>query len=178
MVRRRSRMPFTRRALLAAPTRAALTLSGAALVSRLLGTTRAEAEARSTLEAYLDTLIPADELGPGALDLDVPEALETALARDASYRQLLDLGCAWLDDQAAFFGEKGFSALGENERSRIVLLAADGEPGSLERTFFETTRRHVFRLYWTRPDAWAGIGYDGPPQPDGFMDYAEPPAKR
>jgi hypothetical protein len=130
-----------------------------------------------TLAAYLDALIPADELGPGALELGVLEAIEKMAAGDADYRRLLDRGCAWLDQEAAFFGAKAFGILGDNERGRLVLFASEQAPGSLPRSFFEATREHAFRLFWARPEAWAGIGYRGPPQPEGFLDYAQPPAK-
>ena len=105
----------------------------------------------------------------------MPEAFEQAAAQSAEYRRLLDLGCAWLDQQAGFFGEKAFGALGENQRARLVLFASEQAPGSVPRVFFETTQAHAFRLFWARPEAWAAIGYGGPPQPAGFTDYAEPP---
>jgi Gluconate 2-dehydrogenase subunit 3 len=128
-----------------------------------------------TLAAYLDTMIPADELGPGALELGVLEAIEAAAAQDAGYRRLLALGCAWLDQQAAFFGAKEFGVLGDNERGRLVLFASEQAPGSLARRFFEITQNRAFRVFWARPEAWAGIGYRGPPQPEGFLDYALAP---
>jgi hypothetical protein len=130
-----------------------------------------------TLRSYLDTLVPADELGPGALELGVLEAIEAAAGEDAGYRRLLELGCTWLDEQAAYFGAKEFGALGDNERGRLVLFASEQAPGSLARAFFETTQEHAFRVFWARPEAWAGIGYAGPPQPEGFLDYSEAPAK-
>ena len=153
--------------------------SGAGLGLGLARATSAHAagDAGGTLRVYLDTLIPADELGPGALELGVLEAIEAAAAQDAGYRRLLDLGCAWLDQQAGFFGAKDFGSLGDDERGRLVLFASEQAPGSVARVFFETTQEHTFRVFWARPEAWAGIGYRGPPQPEGFLDYAQAPAK-
>lgn len=163
------RVSLTRRGLLAGA-------SGAGLGMGLATGAVAAAPDDRTLRAYLDTLIPADEQGPGALGLGVLEAMEGAAARDTRYRRLLDLGCAWLDQQAAFFGETAFGVLGENERDRLVLFASEQAPGSNARMFFETTQAHAFRVFWASPEAWAGIGYQGPPQPEGFLDYTEPPS--
>ena len=151
--------------------------SGAGLGFGLVGAAGARPPAGDprTLAAYLDTLLPADEQGPGALELGVLEAIEKATAQDAGYRRLLDLGCAWLDQQAAFFGEKEFGVLADSARGRLVLFASEQAPGSLPRLFFETTQTHAFRLFWAQPEAWAGIGYAGPPQPVGFLDYAQAP---
>ena len=151
---------------------------GVSLWSGGLVSSQAASSDRRTFAAYLDSLLPNDELGPGALRLGVLEQIEAAAAQSAEYRRLVELGCAWLDEQAAFFGAKDFGALGENERGRIVLLAAERDPGSLPRSFFDLTRDAAFRIYWAKPEAWAAIGYGGPPQPDGFVDYALPPAKR
>jgi hypothetical protein len=169
-------MGLTRRSLLALWGCATRGVVGAALVSRLLGKAHAAGDSGRTLRVYVDTLIPADELGPGALELGVLEAIEAAAAQDAGYRRLLDLGCAWLDQQAGFFGEKAFGALGENQRARLVLFASEQAFGSVPRVFFEMTQAHALRLFWARPEAWPAIGYGGPPQPAGFIDYAEPPA--
>jgi hypothetical protein len=150
--------------------------SGASLGALAAGSTAAPVADRRTFRAYLDTLIPTDELGRGAIEAGVLEAIEATAAQDTGYRRLLDLGCTWLDEQASFFGEKAFVALGQNQRARLVLFASEQAFGSVPRVFFETTQAHAFRLFWARPEAWATIGYGAPPQPEGFIDYAEPPA--
>lgn len=131
-----------------------------------------------TLAAYLDILIPDDDLGPGAVRLGVDKDFLAIAARDRRIRAFLYAGLAWLDEQAKWGGVQEFAALSEAKRKTVVSLAAEAEPGSLPRRFFETMRSGAFFHYYARPQAWAAIGYDGPPQPEGFTDYTGPPKQR
>ena len=128
-----------------------------------------------TLAAYLDTLIPDDDLGPGAVRLGVDKDFLAIAAGDRRLGAFLSAGLAWLDDQAKWGGAQEFAGLSEAMRKIVVRVAAKAKPGSLPRRFFEQTRSGAIMDYYARPQAWAGIGYDGPPQPEGFTDYTGPP---
>jgi hypothetical protein len=41
--------------------------------------------------------------------------------------------------------------------------------------FFGRFRRKIIELYYSNPDVWKMLSYNGPPQPRGFMDYSLPP---
>lgn len=71
---------------------------------------------------------------------------------------------------------RGFAALDEPGREAVVARAAEAPEGSDPRRFFEQTRIVAFFYYYSDAASWPALGYDGPPQPAGFMDYAEPPA--
>ncbi len=43
------------------------------------------------------------------------------------------------------------------------------------RRAFARTREDAFAAFYGDPRAWPGIGYRGPPQPEGFPDYDRPP---
>ena len=131
-----------------------------------------------TLAAYLDTLIPDDDLGPGAVHLEIDKNFLAVAARDQRIGAFMYAGLAWLDEQAKWGGAQEFAALSEAGRRTVVSLAAEAEPGSLPRRFFEQTRSGAIMDYYARPQAWAAIGYDGPPQPEGFTGYAGPPKPR
>jgi hypothetical protein len=128
-----------------------------------------------TLVAYLDVLIPEDELGPGALELGVGRRIIARARESRKYGTFLDQGCRWLDDQAKKRGAESFAELSEDDRNGVVALAAEAEPNSPPRRFFRATRHTAFYLYYAEPRAWAAIGYDGPPQPEGFTDHAAAP---
>jgi hypothetical protein len=130
-----------------------------------------------TLAAYLDTLIPADGT-PGAVQLGVAEKIIAEAARDSSYRQRIDQGCGWLDQQAVKYGASHFAALSEAQREEVVDLAAGGQAGLMPLIFFDRTRDDAFFYYYAHPQSWPGLGYAGPPQPRGFMNYAEPPRRQ
>lgn len=130
-----------------------------------------------TLAAYFDTLIPADET-PSATQLGVTAQVLVQASRDASYQSLLERGCAWLNAQARQHGAEHFPALAADQREQVVHLAASAASRSVPRTFFERTRRDAFFYYYAHPQSWRGLGYHGPPQPLGFMDYSAPPSRR
>ena len=94
----------------------------ASACGRTLRPPPAGSERLGTLEAYLDTLIPADAT-PGAVELGVPEKILARAARNTRYRELIERGCAWLDRQARKHGAAHFGALNESQRALIVRLA-------------------------------------------------------
>jgi hypothetical protein len=124
---------------------------------------------------YLDALIPDDELGPGALEVGVDRRMIARAQESRKYRAFLDEGCRWLDNEAKKRGAESFAELSEDGRNGVVALAAAAEPNTPPQRFFRATRHTAFFLYYAEPRAWAAIGYDGPPQPEGFMDYAAAP---
>ncbi len=42
--------------------------------------------------------------------------------------------------------------------------------------FFDFVLGESLKLYYGQRQSQPGLGYDGPPQPEGFEVYAEPPA--
>jgi len=135
---------------------------------------QAAADAR-TFPAYLDTLIPADAEGPGALQLGVPERLSAVTATDAGYASLVEQFARWLDERARALGGVGFADLDREARETIVRAAEQAAAESPARRAFARTREDAFAAFYGDPRAWPGIGYRGPPQPEGFPDYSQPP---
>ncbi len=129
----------------------------------------------NALPAFLDTLLPADE-SPSASQLGIDKAMIVRAQTQAAFLQLLRQGCRWLDDEARFAGATDFTALPEVRRGAIVASAARMAHGTPQRAFFEKTRAQAFNLFYAHPTVWRSLGYDGPPQPGGFIDHARPPA--
>ncbi|HMV05551.1 MAG TPA: gluconate 2-dehydrogenase subunit 3 family protein [Accumulibacter sp.] len=130
------------------------------------------------LDAWLETLVPAEEDFPGALALGVAARVAAAVARDARYGELVRQGLAWLVEKAGESGERSFAALPAQTREAIVSQAAAAPLGSLARTFFQATLDDALFHAYADPRSWVGIGYAGPPQPLGFLDHASPPARQ
>ena len=139
---------------------------------------RARAADERTLAAYLDTLIPADQEDPGAIALGVPARLSAAAASNAEYAGLLEQFGRWLDERARATGSHAFGDLEIGEREAIVRAAESADPTSLPYRAFQRTRQDAFAHYYADARSWPGIGYHGPPQPDGFRDYNLPPQDR
>jgi len=147
-----------------------------AWVAGLAGTFRRGRGARAadherTFRAYLDTLIPEDAGAPGAVALGIPERLMAA----GTAADVIAPFCAWLDARARDAGGGSFADLTAGEREAIVQAAESAVPDSPARHAFRRTRHEAFAHYYADARSWAAIGYRGPPQPDGFPDYAQPP---
>lgn len=128
------------------------------------------------LRAWFDILLPADEFSPAASELGVVSSVVRKAAGDPGYLKLVRAGCRWLDRQALARGAQAFARLDGPEREHVVKLAEQATMKSLQRRFFEHTRKDAFLFYYTQPEAWGMLDYPGPPQPRGFMDHTRPPA--
>jgi|SRR5688572_5207524 hypothetical protein len=130
-----------------------------------------------TLRALVDTLIPEDET-PAASALGVDQALVDLLRRTDDYRRLIDEGAEWLDRSARALGAKSFHAANAEQRADIVRQAERAKAGTLPRRMFERVLRDALRLYYAEPATWVALGYAGPPQPAGFLDFERAPSPR
>lgn len=127
-----------------------------------------------TLAAWLDTLIPADET-PSATQLGVDRMMLDAARNDPDYQVVLRFGRKWLDAQARARGAADFAALDPVAREAVAAQAAAAGKEAAEYYFFQATQHEAFGFYYTQPGSWPGLGYRGPPQPLGYMDYTRKP---
>lgn len=132
---------------------------------------------QSTLEAYLDILIPPDQT-PGAVALGVADKLLKKAGTEAPYQVLITSGCQWLNRQANQEGAENFSVLSEESKEKIVRIAETSPSGTVENSFFTTTRNDAFVYYYAHPEALEFLSYSGPPQPMGFPDHTLPPTSK
>ncbi|MCB2102765.1 MAG: hypothetical protein KDE22_17950, partial [Rhodobacterales bacterium] len=98
--------------------------------------------------------------------------------RIPEYRTLLEAGCGWLDRQAVRAGAPSFADLAADRRARLVTAAERTPARALPRVLFLNVLADGRDLYFSHPDVWAGLGYGGPPQPEGFPDQDRPPKPR
>jgi hypothetical protein len=162
----------SRRRLLDAAARLGLVAWLAGLAGALWrGRGAGAADDEPTFRAYIDTLIPGDAESPGALALGIAERLRAS----GSAADLIAPFCAWLDARAREAGGGSFADLPAGAREAIVQAAELAVPDSLARRAFRRTRHEAFAHYYADARSWPGIGYRGPPQPEGFPDYAQPP---
>jgi len=143
----------------------------------LLAAPLEQAERRISLAAlvpYLDALIPEDST-PSATQLGVDQAILDLARQRFEVARLIALGCAWLDGQARERGTAEFAALDPAGREAVVALAERSPARSLPRAFFELTQEQAFTHYYAQAASWQGLGFAGPPQPLGFLDFAAPP---
>jgi hypothetical protein len=122
-----------------------------------------------TVTAVADLMFPGDGL-PKATDLGIPNRIVAM----PDLRALLIDGTVWLDRQAKRQGAANFLALDEAARLAAVEAAFASKDG-VARQFTSELRFHAGRLYYTEPVIKAAFPYTGPPQPNGFADFQDPP---
>ena len=171
-------MELTRRVMLRLFARAGLVLGFGSMANGAAWQDGLDPAIRRTLASYLDTLIPDDEASPGAVRAGIDKGFASWAEASPQYRRLIVEGCRWLDGEAEKAGARSFSELDEEKRNAIVGRASRSARRSVPRQFFDGTRRPAFFFYYGNASSWSAIGYEGPPQPGGFLDYADPPQRR
>ncbi len=126
------------------------------------------------LGPFLDTLLPEDGT-PSATQLGVDKEIVKRMRNNKRFVKILILGCAWLDQQARKLGAEEFALLEAPQQESIVTTAENSASRSLPLVFFSTTQQLAFQHYYAHPESWRDLGYAGPPQPKGFLDFAGPP---
>ena len=148
-------------------------LGGAAVAWRLLASfVRIDARehiARS-VAAVAEIMFPGDGLA-GAAALGIHHQVVAM----PDLQALIAKGVAWLDRCAASQGGADFLAL--DERGRIAALdAAFASHDDGIQPFVLALRYHLGTAYYATPAIKSAFAYTGPPQPDGFADFQQPPA--
>jgi len=119
---------------------------------------------RKILEAFVDRLIPADELGPGALQAGVAEYIDRALGGYiAAEKGSIGDGLASVDAFARSSQGSAFADLSPEKRDAVLteLEAGQGFPNA--RNFFNRVRRLTLEGMFGDPH-WGGnnnfVGWD------------------
>lgn len=131
---------------------------------------------RGIVGAVVDLLIPRDDM-PGAIDLHIDELLLRKAEADRSIGRLIAEACHWLDRQAELRHGRNFRNLPNPERNSVLEAMAAAGRGSIPHNGFWWLREGAMKQYYGQPVTWAPLGFAGPPQPAGFMDYESPPKK-
>ena len=133
-----------------------------------------------TVTVLVDRLIPATDLPVGgavAIGIDRRFADLAAVSPQLNLtelQQILVAGIAWLDTRARTEGAAGFRALPEERQLDLMAAAfASDDPGA--RKMMAVLRHRVMSLYYSNDSIKAAFAYTGPPQPEGFPDFADPP---
>ena len=148
-----------------------LALIGAFFVGAILDSPRSISETtvlspleQTALDAFLDVLLPRDEVSGSAGDLGVPDELREIARLDPHFQRLLALGCRWLD----LTGGPPFGALPAAQQSAVVEWMAQSDWNEVPRRFYELVRQVAVELYYSHLESWHGTAIEHPPQPQGY----------
>jgi gluconate 2-dehydrogenase subunit 3-like protein len=149
-----------------------LSLGGAAALWRNLASMwrpRLDAHVAETVRVVTDLMFPGDGL-PGATELGIHKRIVAM----TNLQALMTDGVAWLDRRAVSRGAPNF--LGLNEAGKPAAIQDAFVSKDLDaRQFVQTIRFYAGLEYSSEPLIKASFSYTGPPQPDGFADFQNPP---
>ena len=146
-------------------------------------------------------MIPSDD-DPGATEAGVVDYIDRSLADSEKRQAIYTKGLRWIDDLSQ--EEYGTDFLTLDIEEQINLLRRIDESATMRRrpvssfmervdrkldkiwddqfgigknsVFFRIIHRDVIFGFYSSPISWQAIGYFGPPQPVGYLDFSKPPS--
>jgi len=123
---------------------------------------------QKSLEALAVALIP------GSKHIDIKNIFTNYVASKKRITRIYNLGINQLNNISLNTYKKKFYELENKDQINTVLTKLE----KLNPGFFKNCRNKTIRLFYSHPYSWKKLGYNGPPQPIGFMDYYLPPKKK
>jgi hypothetical protein len=149
-----------------------VSLGGAAMVWRNLGLfwrLHFNDHTAQTVMTVTEVMFPGDGL-PGATELGIP----TRIVAISDFHPMMALGVDWLDSWATGQGASNFLALDESNKLAAIEAAFASEDDAAKQ-FMVAIRYYGALNYYSDPVIKAAFPYTGPPQPEGFADFQDPP---
>ena len=128
-----------------------------------------DADAKAAASALGDVILPADDLGPAASALRVPDYIDEWIsapypAQQAIRPVILD-GLGWLDAEAGKRFQADFAKLTAVQQAAICDDICDPAKAKPEfraaAKFFSAFRGLAMGAYYATPEGWKAIGYVG-----------------
>ena len=122
---------------------------------------------KKTVTALVDVIIPADEFGPAASAVGVPDFIDEWVSapydQQVKDRKVIRDGLAWLDGEATKRFGKGFAGSTVEQQTAIVedIVKEGTEARKHGKAFFTVFRDRTTGGYYTTPEGWKAIGYTG-----------------
>ena len=125
------------------------------------------AEEKKIVTVLGDIIIPADEHGPAASAVGVPDFIDEWVSAPYETQQkdgkVIRDGLAWLDAEAKKRFGKGFAAAAPAEQTALLddIVKEGTEARKAAHGFFTNFRDKVAGGYYSTPEGWKAIGYVG-----------------
>ena len=161
-------------------------------------------EHQYNLVAALAALIIPSDTTPGATEARVVDKLDSLVSSTPDLQEIYRNGLEWMDtvsveefgsgklflelpvsqqiellqkiDEAQQLRSRQASNLIEKINCKFDRLWVDYFGVGPNASFFATLREDVIRAFYSDPIAWKEIGFYGPPQPEGYLDFSKPPS--
>lgn len=139
----------------------------------------------TVIDELTSLIIPTDE-DPGAREAGVVFQLDHIVASSPKLKEQYTKGIEWLDYMAEkVFDKESFLDLTLDEKIKILKIADSGRTSLTHKAylfiryrgiipavrFFSAIKRQTFEVFYTSEMGWKMVGYQGPPQWAGHLDY-------
>ena len=122
-------------------------------------------DSQKNLEALAQTIIPSTR------HIEIKNIFTNYVASKEYITRYYNSGIIKLNHISKKQYKKSFYKLDtEDQRKTVVKKLEETSP-----RFFHNCRKMTIKFYYSHPYSWKKLGYNGPPQPVGFMDYYLPP---
>ena len=124
-------------------------------------------EEKRTATALGDIIVPADEFGPAASAVGVPDFIDEWVSAPYEAQQkdqkVIRPGLEWINDEAKKRFNKPFAECAPADQTAIVDdIVKDGTDAHKKAfSFFKNFRDRVTGGYYSTPEGWKAIGYVG-----------------
>ena len=125
------------------------------------------AEEKKIVTVLGDLIIPADEHGPAASAVGVPDFIDEWVSAPYDAQQkdgkVIRDGLAWIDAEAKKRFGKGFADVEAKQQTALLddIVAEGTEARKAAHGFFTNFRDKVAGGYYSTPEGWKAIGYVG-----------------
>ena len=124
-------------------------------------------EEKRTVTALGDIIVPADEFGPAASTVGVPDFIDEWVSAPYEAQQkdakVIRPGLVWINDEAKKRFSKPFAECTPADQTAIVddIVKEGTEAHKNAFNFFKNFRDRVTGGYYSTPEGWKAIGYVG-----------------
>ena len=139
----------------------------------------------AVLHEVAGLIVPADQHS-GAKEAMVIMEFDKIAKQSTRFKHLCHHGVRWLDAMADdMFQSSSFLKLSSEAQTKILVKADSSSTtlfgkifdnlqygeAQIGHKFFQTIRRQTFAVFYAHPMGWTTVGYHGPPQWSGHLDY-------
>lgn len=156
---------FTRRVLL----KAFIVLGLSPLFPKILLAAPYNSNLFKNMDALTETIMP------GTAEMGIHNKVRETVLKVPETARICIAGLETIEKYSLEKYGKSFHSLGNAERDIILKRIAEIPEDKFQGFFFKKFRETVLAFYYTSPEVWKILRYNGPPQPNGFMDYHLPP---
>jgi hypothetical protein len=125
------------------------------------------AEEKRIVTAMGDLIVPADEFGPAASAVGVPDFIDEWVSAPYEAQQkdgkVIREGLTWIDAEAKKRFKKGFADCAAADQTAIFddIVKDNTDAHKKAFNFFKLFRDRVTGGYYSTPEGWKAIGYVG-----------------